>query len=151
MNDRNQTDAGRTSDPHKALATADLAATPEAARRAGNGAAENRAATSAPPADGSVKDAQREEKSVALLPGEESTRFRKDWDRIQTSFVDAPRDAVQEADHLVAATMKRLAETFATERSNLERQWDRGEKVSTEDLRIALQRYRSFFQRLLTI
>jgi hypothetical protein len=50
----------------------------------------------------------------------------------------------------VAQVMKRLAEVFAEERSSLERQWDRGDDVSTEDLRIALQRYRSFFQRLLS-
>jgi hypothetical protein len=52
---------------------------------------------------------------------------------------------------LVAATMKRLAEVFASERAQLEGQWDRGDNVSTEDLRVALQRYRSFFTRLLTI
>jgi hypothetical protein len=47
--------------------------------------------------------------------------------------------------------MKRLAETFAKERAGLESQWDRGEDVSTEDLRVALQRYRAFFGRLLAI
>jgi len=69
----------------------------------------------------------------------------------QTAFVDEPRSAVEQADGLVAAAMKRLAEVFAEERSRLEQQWDRGDNVSTEDLRIALQRYRSFFQRLLSI
>jgi hypothetical protein len=47
--------------------------------------------------------------------------------------------------------MKRLAEVFAEERSRLEKQWDRGDRVSTEELRVALQRYRSFFQRLLSV
>ena len=56
---------------------------------------------------------------------------------------------MQAADQLVAEIMQRLAESFARERSDLEQQWDRGEDVSTEDLRVALQRYRSFFQRLL--
>jgi hypothetical protein len=65
--------------------------------------------------------------------------------------VDEPRRAVEQADSLVASAMKRLAEVFAEERFNLEHQWDRGDNVSTEDLRIALQRYRSFFQRLLSI
>jgi len=65
--------------------------------------------------------------------------------------VDEPRNAVQEADGLVASAMKRLAEVFAQERSKLEQQWDRGDDVSTEDLRLALQRYRSFFHRLLSI
>jgi hypothetical protein len=64
--------------------------------------------------------------------------------------VDEPRKAVEEADKLVASVMKRLAEGFANERSKLEKQWDRGDNVSTEDLRVALQRYRSFFDRLLS-
>jgi hypothetical protein len=73
------------------------------------------------------------------------------WDAIQAGFVDEPRRAVEEADTLVADTMKRLAETFARERDGLEKQWDRGDDVSTEDLRLALQRYRSFFKRLLAV
>jgi hypothetical protein len=77
--------------------------------------------------------------------------LRGAWDRIQTTFVDEPRQAVRQADGLVAVTMKRLAETFSEERSKLERQWDRGDEVSTEDLRLALQRYRSFFHRLLSV
>jgi hypothetical protein len=86
-----------------------------------------------------------------LFPSEEAATLRSKWDAIQVGFVDEPRRSVQEADGLVAATMKRLAEQFATERSNLESQWDRGSDVSTEDLRIALRRYRSFFGRLLSI
>jgi len=86
-----------------------------------------------------------------LFSAEETAKFRSKWDAIQVSFVDEPRRSVEEADSLVAATMKRLAEEFAAERSNLEGQWDRGSDVSTEDLRIALRRYRSFFGRLLTI
>jgi hypothetical protein len=70
---------------------------------------------------------------------------------IQAGFVDEPRSAVEQADSLVAGTMKRLAEMFAEERSRLESQWDRGDDVSTEDLRIALRRYRSFFGRLLSM
>jgi len=75
--------------------------------------------------------------------------LRGRWSNVQASFVDEPRHAVEEADKLVAAVMQRLAEGFANERSNLEKQWDRGDNVSTEHLRIALQRYRSFFDRLL--
>lgn len=77
--------------------------------------------------------------------------FRARWDAIQVGFVDEPRQAVEQADNLVAGTMKRLAEIFAQERSNLEGQWDQGENVSTEDLRLALRRYRSFFSRLLSV
>jgi hypothetical protein len=77
--------------------------------------------------------------------------FRERWTRVQTAFVDEPRRAVQDADHLVAETVKHLAETFAGERSALERQWGRGDQVSTEDLRQILRRYRSFFDRLLSM
>jgi hypothetical protein len=77
--------------------------------------------------------------------------FRSQWSKLQTGFVDEPRRTVEEADKLVAAVMQRLAEGFANERSGLEKQWDRGDNVSTEDLRVALQHYRSFFDRLLTL
>jgi inorganic triphosphatase YgiF len=73
------------------------------------------------------------------------------WDDIQTGFVDEPRQAVEQADRLVAESIKRLAESFAGERESLERQWDRGGDVSTEELRVALKRYRSFFSRILSI
>ena len=86
-----------------------------------------------------------------LFPNNELQELRNRWSGVQTAFVDEPRSAVEQADGLVAAAMKRLAEVFAEERSRLEQQWDRGDNVSTEDLRIALQRYRSFFQRLLSI
>jgi len=76
--------------------------------------------------------------------------LRDRWGGVQTSFVDEPRKSVEEADQLVASVMKRLAEGFANERATLEKQWDRGDQVSTEDLRVALQRYRSFFDRLLS-
>jgi len=65
--------------------------------------------------------------------------------------VDEPRKSVENADSLVAAAIKRLAEIFARERSSLEQQWAQGGDVSTEDLRLALQRYRSFFDRLLSV
>jgi hypothetical protein len=77
--------------------------------------------------------------------------FRSQWSKVQTGFVDEPRRTVEEADKLVAAVMQRLAEGFASERSGLEKQWDSGDNVSTEDLRLALQRYRSFFDRLLKL
>jgi len=85
-----------------------------------------------------------------LLSAEASSSFQRRWEEVQTQFVDEPRGAVQDADGLVANLMKQLAEGFAQERERLEAQWDRGEDISTEDLRIALQRYRSFFQRLLS-
>jgi len=75
--------------------------------------------------------------------------LRARWSNVQADFVDEPRRAVEDADKLVASAMERLAQGFASERSSLERQWSSGEEVSTEDLRLALQRYRSFFDRLL--
>jgi hypothetical protein len=75
--------------------------------------------------------------------------LRERWTDVQTGFVDEPRHAVEEADKLVATVMQRLAEAFANERASLEKQWDSGDNASTEDLRVAMQRYRSFFDRLL--
>ena len=92
-----------------------------------------------------------EQETGPLFAGSEANQLRSRWDAIQVAFVDEPRQAVQQADHLVADTMKRLAEIFAEERNNLEHQWDKGEGVSTEDLRVALRRYRSFFSRLLSV
>jgi hypothetical protein len=77
--------------------------------------------------------------------------FNSRWSEIQTGFVDEPRRAVQQADALVSDVISRIADSFGRERTQLEQQWDRGDNVSTEDLRVALQRYRSFFSRLLTL
>jgi len=99
------------------------------------------------PADSRPTDAEQ----ASLFAENEAGDLRQGWDSIQASFVDEPRRAVEQADELVAKAMKRLAEMFAEERSDLERQWDRGDDVSTEDLRLALQRYRAFFGRLLSV
>ena len=88
---------------------------------------------------------------MPLFSESEMGDFRSQWSKVQTGFVDEPRRTVEEADKLVAAVMQRLAEGFANERSGLEKQWDSGDNVSTEDLRVALQRYRSFFDRLLKL
>jgi len=90
-------------------------------------------------------------KRASLFGVDEAQGYRSRWDSIQVSFVDEPRRAVEQCDKLVAEAMKRLAQSFADERSRLETQWTRGEDVSTEDLRVALQRYRSFFDRLLAV
>jgi len=84
-----------------------------------------------------------------LFRDADAADLRKRWSDIQGGFVDEPRKAVEQADSLVADVMKRLAEGFTAERSGLEKQWGRGDDVTTEDLRVALQRYRSFFDRLL--
>ena len=90
--------------------------------------------------------------SAPLFGADEGQRFRSQWKDVQTAFVDEPRKAVEQADHLVAEAIQALAKIFADERAKLEHEWSRGEdKVSTEDLRIALRRYRSFFDRLLSV
>ena len=86
----------------------------------------------------------------ALFPEDELHNFRARWDQAQTSFVDEPRQAVEQADSLVANVVKRIAEQFSAEREKLESQWGKGEDINTEDLRQALRRYRSFFDRLLS-
>ena len=91
------------------------------------------------------------DKSTPLFPENEATNFRNRWTEIQGAFVDEPRRAVEQGDALVADVIKRLASSFADERSKLEGQWGRGDNVSTEDLRVALQRYRAFFDRLLSV
>ena len=88
---------------------------------------------------------------VPLFSHDAVQDYRSRWNALQTGFVDEPRRAVEEADELVAQVIKDLAETFSNERSKLERQWDQGDKVSTEDLRLVLQRYRSFFDRFLSV
>ena len=90
-------------------------------------------------------------RSLPMFADEESSGFRTRWEAVQTGFVDEPRKAVEEADALVAQVLKRLSEVFADERTNLEHQWDRGDQISTEDLRVALRKYRSFFDRLLAL
>ena len=90
-------------------------------------------------------------KPMPLFSESEMGDFRSQWSKVQTRFVDEPRRTVEDADKLVASVMQRLAEGFANERSGLEKQWESGDNVSTEDLRLALQRYRSFFDRLLNL
>jgi hypothetical protein len=104
-----------------------------------------------PSGTGTAVARARDEDRVALFAANEANELRARWDGIQVGFVDEPRKAVQQADALVSAAITRLAEMFAAERQKLEQQWDRSENVSTEDLRVALQRYRSFFARLLAI
>jgi hypothetical protein len=87
----------------------------------------------------------------ALLPAKEAADFRRRWDEIQTAFVDQPLGAVEQADALVAAAMKRLADVFAAERVRLEGQCNRNAEVAAEDPETALQRYRVFFGRLLSV
>jgi hypothetical protein len=85
-----------------------------------------------------------------LLPADSTSGYRQRWEDIQSRFVDDPRSSVEQADTLVIEVVQDLQTTFGSERSALEAQWQRGDDVQTEDLRVALQRYRTFFDRLLS-
>jgi hypothetical protein len=92
-----------------------------------------------------------DEELSPLLSTDQTGDFRSRWNSIQTGFVDEPRRAVEQADELVAEIMQRLAQSFSDQRTSLEKQWEHSDKVSTEELRIAFRRYRSFFERLLSV
>ena len=134
----------------KNLSTADLVA----AAKAPSAPPEARPETDARPvpagADGRTAG-DGAEPLAALFAPEAAEQFRSQWDRVQIGFVDDPRQAVRQADELVAQVMANLAETFARERSQLEGYASGNEAASTENLRVALRRYRSFFQRLLSL
>jgi hypothetical protein len=138
------------------LSTSDIAAGGDGrtTARTGESARTDETAEPAPTAatarsvpDSKVPDAKTE----PLFSDDAAAELRERWTDVQAGFVDEPRDSVERADALVAEVMKRLADSFATERQALERQWSSGEQASTEDLRVALRRYRSFFDRLLSI
>jgi len=86
-----------------------------------------------------------------LFSKEDAGSLRTRWTGIQTAFVDEPRWAVKEADKLVAEIVEHLTESFTNAKSILEQQWNRGDDASTEDLRLALQRYRALFDQLLNV
>ena len=90
------------------------------------------------------------ETQTPLLSREQSDELAERWQEIQGSFVDRPQEAVEQADALVADLMQRVTSRFATERERLEKQWAEGDDVSTDDLRVSLTHYRSFFDRLLS-
>ena len=104
---------------------------------------ENRGATSS--------TASNEEDFAPLFENNEAEKFRSQWLEIQSRFVDDPSVSVKDADDLVADVIKNITRTFSDKRLSLENQWKSGDKVSTEDLRVALKHYRSFFNRLLTL
>ncbi|UUU44311.1 hypothetical protein [Streptomyces sp. NBC_00162] len=107
------------------------------------------AAEETPAAEGKGTASVPPEEAEALLPEREAAEYQKTWGEIQARFVDDPQGAVRDADGLVAEVMQTLAGTFSEHKRELESQWQSGEQVATEDLRLALQKYRSFFGRLL--
>jgi hypothetical protein len=115
----------------------------------GSGAAPASAGVSADGSSSEDSPAQEHGRAGPLIADSDRNEFNARWKDVQFRFVEEPRSAVQEADTLVAEVMQRLAQMFATERARLEAQWSEGDEVSTEDLRQAFRRYRSFFDRLL--
>jgi|KBSMisStaDraftv2_1062788.scaffolds.fasta_scaffold345296_2 hypothetical protein len=104
----------------------------------------------APIARDEVHD-QTDERLEPLFDPERASELRDRWHALQSRFVDDPREAVSDADSLVAELLRDLAQSFDEARSGLEAQWSRGDDESTEELRVTLQRYRSFFERLLSV
>ena len=96
-----------------------------------------------------VEPQSRQQANGGLIGGQEMDCYAARWVAIQAAFVDEPKKAVEQADKLVEEVIQNLSKTFANERQKLEGQWSRGDAASTEDLRVALQRYRQFFQSLL--
>ncbi len=92
-----------------------------------------------------------EDENRQLLAAEQRTRLDREWQAIQAGFVDSPRASVEKADALVKETIDAVADSFGGMRDSLEKTWERDREISTEDLRMALQSYRSFFHRLLSI
>jgi hypothetical protein len=122
------------------LRTSDLAA-----------AASRSTAQEEPEQDRDEREQARDERLAPLFSADVAEDYRARWTAVQGSFVDDPREAVQQGDELVARVMKSLAESFAAEREELEGQLGESGEASTETLRVALRRYRSFFERLLSL
>jgi hypothetical protein len=85
-----------------------------------------------------------------LIPKRETEDLRLRWTAVQSTFVDNPRKAVDDANALVSSAMKQIEESFRSQRTQIEKQLTKGVAASTEDLRVALQNYRTLFDRLLT-
>ncbi|MFD4587128.1 hypothetical protein [Streptomyces sp. NPDC058434] len=102
-----------------------------------------------PAAPAATEGRPASEHGTPLIAGEDAESYRDRWQQIQTNFVDDPRDSVRAADSLVADVIQSLAATFADHKQDLESQWSRGEDTQTEELRLALQHYRVFFNQLL--
>jgi hypothetical protein len=138
------------------LRDAQASRAPDAGDRRGDASSAEATTTERPPIRATGEDSAGEGRQDAPLFDEAAGQgLRERWLVIQTEFVDEPRAAVEKADALVAEVLKELTDSFAREREGLEARWsvsgDGSREVSTEDLRQAIQRYRSFFNRLLTL
>ncbi|MBP2579628.1 hypothetical protein J3A78_000106 [Streptomyces sp. PvR006] len=130
----------RTRPVYPGEATADAAAEEQGARESGEGL---------PGDSGAATESTRADSDEPLLGADDTAKYQEKWGEIQGRFVDDPQEAVRSADAVVAEVMQTLARSFSAHKQGLEEQWGQGEQVATEDLRLALQHYRSFFNRLL--
>lgn len=115
------------------------------------GAQRSRSAGIQPRDDGRDEPARERTSDAALFDQATASELERRWQAVQVGFVDEPRDAVEQADKLVAEVLDQLTSSFARERRDLEAAWSDGRQASTEDLRQAIRRYRSFFDRLLAV
>lgn len=145
-------EAARAQPPQRNAA--DMAASPTGSHLSPDGSSveirDARPGPDATPTHTAERQGPGDAQPIPLLSADVADAFLARWDAMQAAFVDEPHQVVEQADSLVAEVMQRIAETMAQERTGLERQWAAGDAVSTEDLRLALQHYRSFFQRLLS-
>jgi hypothetical protein len=100
---------------------------------------------------GGPADNAHDELLEPLFAAERAEGYRSRWIAIQSSFVDDPSGAVRAGDELVAQVMSELANSFAGQRRRIESQLGDSRLGNTEDLRVALKSYRSFFERLLSL
>lgn len=140
-----------TEPTRKGLSTADLAAVSENRERSGPVVGKPVVSADKAVASGNKPAGGDDEQLAPLFSPDVAKDFRGRWDAVQSGFVDDPRQAVRKGDELVAEVMKTLAETFSKERAKLEGQLDKEEAASTENLRVTLRHYRSFFKRLLSL
>jgi hypothetical protein len=142
---RQEYSSAGTAEPATGQPAQSVAAEPSAATtRSDTPAAETESAETA-------TGTSTEQSRTNSLFADDPSGLRSRWDDVQAAFVDDPRECVQKADTLVAEVVDQLTNGFSEVRSRLEAQWSRGEQASTEDLRVALKRYREFFQRLLSV
>ena len=137
-------------EPRESLSTADLAGVAEE-RHEHHPTQETKREAREARAEARTPDQAADEKLAPLFTPEAANEFRTRWDQVQFSFVDDPKRAVREGDELVAQVMRSLAQSFSQERTRLEHDLGHTDAGSTENLRMALRRYRSFFQRLLSL
>jgi len=88
--------------------------------------------------------------ATTLLREDEVDDWRSRWDSIQIGFVDEPGSSVKQADELVTEVMKQIDRRFSEKHTTLLRQWG-SQEATTEDQRLALQSYRSFFNWLINL